>query len=658
MQNDLRGLGQGPYIEANLKGKIIYRRQFYKQGKHVDVLMVDKLSFVSSDMLDRIDQHLRLARDMPYIPFGGLHVVFIGDLYQLPLPGGLPIFASKLWPLFELCELDGNQRAARDPAWAALLARVRVGQWTQEDIQTLESMVLKKYGNRKPAAGAVHLVATRRAVADGKECVESAHAEMLECPAVDISVNACTLLPPEKAWPLSEDTGGLEALLGLAVDMPVMLRKNMDVQDGLVNGARGVVQHIDVHESGEVQKIWVKFEKDAGSRWQRNNQCASVAIQRRTASFQDKDGDKAERRQFPLVLAKAVAIHKSQAATYHEGVHARLDASVKQEGQAYVALSRSPTKDLCTLERFDPKSLRFNANAEWALLKLKAKQAQSTGPRKPALQELWQEVIRPTEDAAYYQGKLACATPPDWKAYAEEQRLKDLEVEEGKAGSLTCPKCGFVATDTTNYKKHGRVCPAKNKKSQRPKVAGKAKAKPAMKDSKSVPNKQPVHQLQLASFAPSGGNPPDRHLHCLHRHIHQTPNMEQTMWTQSCPSSRSNKKHAVVCVRSTMRWGRQCLGPRTWKPPRLATCKSSRALMKIGQNTSGQAVGILCKSSTQPCLQLATPLTSTTQCTPWPKHSCPRPSSKISTIGIGWPTAGTHMVICTCWIRLSEGHVW
>ncbi|CAK9033287.1 ATP-dependent DNA helicase PIF1 (DNA repair and recombination helicase PIF1) (PIF1/RRM3 DNA helicase-like protein), partial [Durusdinium trenchii] len=409
-------------------------------------------------MLDRIDQHLRLARDMPYIPFGGLHVVFIGDLYQLPPPGGLPIFASKLWPLFELCELDGNQRAARDPAWAALLARVRVGQWTQEDIQTLESMVLKKYGNRKPAAGAVHLVATRRAVADGnraclQECVESAHAEMLECPAVDISVNACTLLPPEKAWPLSEDTGGLEALLGLAVDMPVMLRKNMDVQDGLVNGARGVVQHIDVHESGEVQKIWVKFEKDA--------------------------------------------------ATYHEGVHARLDASVKQEGQAYVALSRSPTKDLCTLERFDPKSLRFNANAEWALLKLKAKQAQSTGPRKPALQELWQEVIRPTEDAAYYQGKLACATPPDWKAYAEEQRLKDLEVEEGKAGSLTCPKCGFVATDTTNYKKRGRVCPAKNKKSQRPKVAGKAKAKPAMKDSKSVPNKQPVHQLQLASFAPS-----------------------------------------------------------------------------------------------------------------------------------------------------------
>ena len=56
--------------------------------KHVDVLMIDELSFMSSFMLDRIDKHLRLARDMPLIPFGGLHMVLIGDLYQLPPPGG------------------------------------------------------------------------------------------------------------------------------------------------------------------------------------------------------------------------------------------------------------------------------------------------------------------------------------------------------------------------------------------------------------------------------------------------------------------------------------------------------------------------------------------------------------------------------------------
>ena len=52
------------------------------------MLMVDELSFVSSELLDRIDKHLRLAKDLPHLPFGGVHIILIGDLYQLPPPGG------------------------------------------------------------------------------------------------------------------------------------------------------------------------------------------------------------------------------------------------------------------------------------------------------------------------------------------------------------------------------------------------------------------------------------------------------------------------------------------------------------------------------------------------------------------------------------------
>ena len=50
--------------------------------------MVDEMSFVSAEILERMDENLRLARDMPHHPFGGVHVIFIGDLYQLPPPGG------------------------------------------------------------------------------------------------------------------------------------------------------------------------------------------------------------------------------------------------------------------------------------------------------------------------------------------------------------------------------------------------------------------------------------------------------------------------------------------------------------------------------------------------------------------------------------------
>ena len=320
----------------------------------------------------------------------------------------MPIFASKLWSIFELCELEGNQRAGNDPEWAALLARIRVGQQTDADIQTLQSMALKKNDKRRPAEGAVHLFATRQQVARrNNEYIENfaAHMnlEIYESPAVDISLSSGTPLPPEKAWLQSEDTGGLEMLLRLAVGAEVMLRKNLDVPDGLVNDARGVVQYIDLHPGGEIDKVWISFERGAGSKWQAAHRTFNVAIRRTTGQFKDKDGSKAERRQFPLVLAKACTMHKSQAATYHAGVHARLDKHCKQQGQAYVALSRSPTQELCTLECFDRSSLHFNANAQWALATLKEKQARSSGPTKQALQDLWQIVIRPTESAAHYQ---------------------------------------------------------------------------------------------------------------------------------------------------------------------------------------------------------------------------------------------------------------
>ena len=479
----------------------------------VSVLFVDEISFISSFMLERIDQHLRLARDMPRVPFGGLHVIFAGDLYQLPPPGGLPAFASQLWLLFQLCELEGNQRAAKDPEWAAILARIRVGKWTEEDIQRLRGM--KSNSNKQPAPKAVHLYPTRRAVAESNRLYIEDHinrtgAKLYESPALDINVKTGAPLTPELVWADPENTGGLEALFRVAIGARVMLRHNLDIQDGLVNGACGFVENIDADENtGEIERIWVDFEKDAGAKWCAENETSFVAITRRSATYLDTEGSKASRLQFPMVLAKATTIHKSQAATLHDGAHCRLDATCKEEGQAYVALSRCPSQALCTLEFFNPKSLRFNANAEWALTKLKAQQAGRDGSH------LWKQLFRPAASTEYYEARLAELGNPDWS-----KLKKDKDEEQQGERPWHCPHCGEEVPNTqAAIKAHRRKCTAKPKGKAKGKSKASNKANSATKPEAKAKAKAAAKRRPLLTAAllrkrsadePSSGAPPPK----------------------------------------------------------------------------------------------------------------------------------------------------
>lgn len=153
-----------------------------------------------------------------------------------------------------------------------------------------------------------------------------------------------------------------------------------------------------------------------------------------------------------------------------------------------------PTKDLCTLEQFDPKSLIFNVHAEWALTTLKAKLASSLGPKEKSLRDLWAAVVKPQESAEHYKAKLAGMQTPNWKSYAEEQEALAMEAAGCKAsGTLTCLRCGWTTTDEKLLKKHKPKCPAKK---SRAKAKAKAKSKP-----KATPKSRPNSRPPLSNVA-------------------------------------------------------------------------------------------------------------------------------------------------------------
>ena len=133
----------------------------------------------------------------------------------------------------------------------------------------------------------------------------------------------------------------------LAVGARVMLTVNVNVSDGLVNGARGEVVHIVASPNHNVHKILVKFDDPnvgqqaiSASRY-RSRFNNAVPLEKVEVKFhaRGKKGSEITRYQFPLTLAWATTIHKVQGLTLNEIVIDMEGSSCFSPGQAYVAFS-------------------------------------------------------------------------------------------------------------------------------------------------------------------------------------------------------------------------------------------------------------------------------------------------------------------------------
>ncbi|XP_071491265.1 ATP-dependent DNA helicase PIF1-like [Diadema antillarum] len=213
-----------------------------------EILIIDEVSMVGSQMMMTVDQRLREIKGIDE-PFGRTSVLAFGDFYPLApvcqrfvFEESVDIFtrlAGSLWEdHFHIAELTEIMRQKDDKLFAQLLNLVREGLHTKDDVMTLMERTVDPNTDGYPTC-ALHVFTTKSRVDEyNKSKLADLPAPTRLLKAVDKKPNVL------RDYAVKDDprfTGGLPGELHLAVGARVMLTRNLDVQDGLVNGALGTV---------------------------------------------------------------------------------------------------------------------------------------------------------------------------------------------------------------------------------------------------------------------------------------------------------------------------------------------------------------------------------------------------------------------------------
>ncbi len=318
-----------------------YNKDQLEVIRHLKTLIIDEVSMVRADMLDLIDVLLRTFRKRA-APFGGVQLILIGDPFQLP-----PVVRSAEWEILSQHYSNRYFFASKafenlapfhialtkiyrqkDEAFKALLNRVRLREHTYDDVALLNDSS-KLYHFSLLDEGYI-MLGTHNAsiVAINDQKLAALEGSIREFPAVLEGNYPNNLLPFEPAN------------LKLKVGAQVIFMKN-NASEGYYNGLMGKVEafnndSISVRAENNVSyqvkpEIWENIQY--------------VYDEARHGIVSEVLGTC---KQFPLKLAWAITVHKSQGLTFSKAV---LDIGKSFEyGQAYVALSRCTSLDYLVLK--------------------------------------------------------------------------------------------------------------------------------------------------------------------------------------------------------------------------------------------------------------------------------------------------------------------
>jgi hypothetical protein len=338
--------------KEELLAKIRYNKQRLQLLRKMELLVIDEISMVRCDVMDAIDTILKHARRNFRLPFGGVQLLCIGDLYQLP-----PVTQNLEWKILSeyysspfffdslaikeqsplLIELDKIYRQ-KEESFVRLLNKVRNNHMDADDFEDLHVRLDPGF---RPDRDEKYITLTSH----NNQADQINQQELYKLHGETFLYKATV----ENDFP--ENMYTVEFELSLKEDSQVMFLKNDLVQKRYYNGKIGVIRSLTKEKiivDCDGTEIEVGKETWENSRYTLNR--ADGKLEQETLGTFT---------QYPLRLAWAITIHKSQGLTFEKVM---IDAGLAfSSGQVYVALSRCTSLDgIVLLSKISPTAILSN----------------------------------------------------------------------------------------------------------------------------------------------------------------------------------------------------------------------------------------------------------------------------------------------------------
>ena len=331
--NSYLGIGLGNGKVSDIIKNIITNKNIRDRIVKLDVLIIDEISMLEDTLFEKISDILSTIRGqlidekLADKPFGGIQMIFVGDFCQLAPVKGLYCFLSKVWEKLDIdiIVLEELVRQTGDQLFQKILSIVRKGKCTDNIITVLERL--------KDTQFTENIIPTKLYPVN-IDVDKINNIEVLKLK--NIGYKSCVY---KATCSKGNEKAALNYNVELTENAQIIITRNIDISNGLVNGTRGIIKHLG-SESVTIEDVnnnihTINYYKDI--------------MNKKTSYIMH----------MPIRISYALSIHKSQGMTI-DAVELDLGVNIFAHGQTYTALSRAKSLNSIKIINVDKNSFKIN----------------------------------------------------------------------------------------------------------------------------------------------------------------------------------------------------------------------------------------------------------------------------------------------------------